>query len=130
NAKVGGAGNVHAAGIGGQIDLHESAVSPEGNGEAGESTEDREGKTLDQELADDARASGAHGQADGDFLDAAGAAHKHEIGEIGAGDQQDDPGGGHQDPEGSGKLAACVGAALGAGQDVNPTFQEFVSVIF
>src|SRR5438552_18674833 len=56
NAKVGRARDVHAAGIGWQIDFHESAISPEGDGEAGESTENGERKTFDQKLADDARA--------------------------------------------------------------------------
>src|SRR5229473_5490090 len=62
NAKIGRAGNVHAAGIGGQIDFHEGAVGPKSYREASESTERGERETLDQKLADDARARGAHGQ--------------------------------------------------------------------
>src|SRR5258708_2031996 len=62
NAQIGSAGNIHAAGIGGEIDFHEGAVGPKGDGEAGESTERGERKTLDQKLADDAGAGGAHGQ--------------------------------------------------------------------
>src|SRR6266851_3878938 len=98
NAKIGGTGYVHAAGIGGEVDFHEGAVSPKRKGQAGEAAENGERKTLDQELADDAGASGAHRQTNGDFLDAAGAAHEHEVGEIGARDEQDGAGGGHQHP--------------------------------
>ena len=32
NTKIGGAGNVHAAGIGGQVDFHKGAVGPKGKG--------------------------------------------------------------------------------------------------
>src|SRR4029077_15865976 len=112
NAKIGGAGNVHAAGIGREINFHEGAVGPKCDGEAGEPPEGRERKTLDQKLADDARAGGTHGQTNGDFLDAAGAANEHEVGEIGASNQQNGAGGGHQNPEGRGELAARVGTAL------------------
>jgi len=50
-------------------------------------------------LADDAQTRGAHGEADSDFLDAARTAHEHEIGKVGASDEQNGAGGGHQDPE-------------------------------
>src|SRR6266481_5364648 len=77
NTEIGHAGNVHAAGIGRQIDFHESTVSPKGDGEAGDSSERGERKTLDQKLSNNARAGGAHGEANGDLLNAAGTAHKH-----------------------------------------------------
>ncbi len=79
-------------------------------------------KTFDQELADDARTSGAHGQTNGDFLDAAGAADEQEVGQVGAGNQQDGAGGGHQDPKRSGELATGIRTALRTGQNVDPTF--------
>src|SRR6266481_5938354 len=122
NTEIGHAGNVHAAGIGRQIDFHESTVSQKGDGENGEASESRERKTLDQELTDDAGARGAHGQTNGDFLNAAGAANEQEIGQVGAGNQQDNAGRGHQDPKRSGELATGVGTALGTRQNINPTF--------
>ncbi len=81
NTEIGRAGNVHAAGIGRQIDFHEGPVGPKGDGEAGEPSQRGKRKTFDQELADDARTSGAHGQTNGDFLDAAGAADEQEVGQ-------------------------------------------------
>src|SRR5260370_2190262 len=99
NAKIGRAGNIHSSGIGGQIDFHEGAVGPKSEGETGKSAEGGEGKALDQKLADDAQTRGAHGEADSDFLDTARTAHEHEIGKVGASDEQNGAGGGHQDPE-------------------------------
>ena len=130
NAEIGSAGNVHAAGIGRQINLHERAVGPECDSQACETTKRGERKALNQELSDDARARSTHGQTNGDFLDAAGTANEHEVGKVGASDEQDDAGGGHQDPKRSGKLAARVRTALGAGQNVDPTFEKFVAVVF
>ena len=60
NAKIGRTGNIHAAGIGRQVDFHEGAVGPKRYGETSDSPERGKRKTLDQELADDARARGAH----------------------------------------------------------------------
>src|SRR5260370_42146624 len=68
NAKIGRAGNIHAAGIGGEIDFHKGALCPKGEREASESAEVRERKALDQELADDARTPRAHGQTNAPFL--------------------------------------------------------------
>src|SRR5260370_37392812 len=75
NAKIGRAGNVHAAGIRRQIDFHEGAIGPKGEGEAGEPAEGGERKTFDQELANDARTRGTHVDTNGDFLHPARAAH-------------------------------------------------------
>src|SRR5229473_7422460 len=60
NAKIGRTGNIHAAGIGGQIDFHEGAVGPKRYGETSDSPERGKRKTLDQELADDVFVRGAH----------------------------------------------------------------------
>src|SRR6266404_1044933 len=41
---------------------------------------------------------------------------------VGAGNQQDGAGGGHQDPKRSGELATGIRTALRTGQNVDPTF--------
>ena len=71
NAEIGRAGDIHASGIGRQIDLHERAIGPKRHGKTGEASKCGEGKTLNQKLRDDARTRSAHCQADSDFLDAA-----------------------------------------------------------
>src|SRR5260370_20246938 len=99
NAKIGGGGNIHSYGIGGQKDFPEGAVGPKSDGETGKSAEGGEGKALDQKLADAAQTRGAHGEADSDFHDAARTEHAHEIDQGGAGEEPDCAGGLHQHPE-------------------------------
>src|SRR5204863_8576780 len=103
---------------------------PKRNSQAVDATKRGDRKAVDEELPRDARARSTHGQTNGDFLDAAGTEDEDEVGKVGASDEQDDAGGGHQDPKRSGKLAARVRTALGAGQNVDPTFEKFVAVVF
>jgi len=92
NAEIGRTGNIHAAGIGGQIDFHEGAVGPKRYGETSDSPERGKRKTLDQELADDAAGRWRPSLgATAISFHAAGAPNEHEIGKVGASDEQDRP---------------------------------------
>jgi len=52
----------------------------------------------------DARAAGTDSEPDSDFLLTAGSAGEKKVGDIGAGDQEDETGGGHEHPKRSGEL--------------------------
>ena len=58
--------------------------------ESGGGSENGQQQALGEELADEAPASRADREADGDLLSAAGGARQQHAGDIGAGDQQDE----------------------------------------
>src|SRR5215475_4234210 len=93
-------GNVHAnVGLGEQRTLrqkHQDALekSP-GESHAESSTNGRERKAFDQELTKEARDGGPNGGANSDFFLPAGTAGEQQIGDVGAGDQEDKGNGAH-----------------------------------
>ena len=89
-------GDVLVAGEGHGERACASGVSDE---EAGNAAESRENDTLGEELADDAGARGAKGGAEGHFRFAAHAADEEEIGDVGAGDEEDESGDPHEHVE-------------------------------
>src|SRR6266481_5779726 len=120
NAEIWKAGNIKTAGIRRQVDAHERLVRPEGEGQTGDASEERQGKTLDEELLDNLPTSGANGQTNGNFFGPRAAADEQKVGEVGASDEEYGSSGGHQDPEGSRELTPGVRASLRSGQDIDP----------
>ncbi len=70
------------------IDGAHHVEGPLGDEEAGGAAHDGEQKAFGQQLADDAQAARAQRGADGDFLFAGGGAREQQVGDVGAGDQQ------------------------------------------
>ena len=62
--------------------------APIGEGQAGQSTDDREDYGFGDQLRDQAPASGADGDADRDFLSPRRRARQQQVGHVRAGDQQ------------------------------------------
>src|SRR5882724_2904461 len=120
NAEIWQAGNIKTAGIRRQVHAHKGFVGPEGEGQTGDAAEERQGKTLDEELPNNLPTSSADGQTNGNFFGPGAAADEQKVGEVGASDEQHGSGGGHRDPKGSRKLTPGVRASLRSGQDIDP----------
>ena len=71
----------------------------DGEADAGGAAEQAEQQALDQHLAGQAAAAGADGGADGELLGAALGPDEQEVGDVGAGDEQDDPDRRHHHPQ-------------------------------
>jgi hypothetical protein len=84
-----------SAGLTGEQRAHAHIAEDEAEDAAGDGEDDAFG----EELADDAGAAGAHGGTDGEFTLAAGGPDEQEIGDVGAGDEQDEADGSEQDKE-------------------------------
>src|SRR5713101_8493828 len=129
NAEIGQAGNIKTAGIRRQVDTHKHLIRPEGEGQTGDASKKRQGKTLDEELPNNLPTSGADSQTNGNLFGAGAAADEQKVCEVGARDEEYGARGGHQDPEGSRELTPGVGAALRAGQDIDPALQKFLAIV-
>src|SRR5207249_11729335 len=81
-AEIGRAGDIHASGIGRQIDLHERAIGPKRHGKPGEASKCGEGQTLNQKHRADARTRIAQCQAQTDLLYAPGTTPKRTFGDL------------------------------------------------
>ena len=68
--------------------------------EAEDAAGQREDDAFGQQLTDDARAARAHGGANGEFTLAAGCAHEQKVGDVGAGDEENEADRAEQDEEG------------------------------
>src|SRR6267378_448531 len=112
NAEIRQAGNIKTAGIRRQVDTHERLVRPEGEGQTGDASEKRQGKTLDEELPDNLPTSGSDGQTNSNLFGPGTPADEQKVGKVGASDEENGSGSGHQDPERSRELTPGVGAAL------------------
>src|SRR6266404_3637463 len=123
NAEIGQAGNIETAGIRRQVNAHKGFVRPEGEGQAGDASKKRQGKTLDKELPNNLPTSSADGQTNGNFFGARAAADEQKVGEVGASDEEYGARGGHEHPERSRELTPAVRAALRSGQDIDPALQ-------
>ncbi len=84
--------------------------------DAEESSGDGEERGFDEELAKKARACGSEGHADGDLALASAGAGEHEVGEVGAGDEEDETGDAEEDPERGVVGVAQVADAGGGGE--------------
>ena len=85
--------------------------SPPGDEQAGQSAQHGEHGAFGEQLADDAAARGADGEANRDFLRARSRARHEKAGDVGAGDQQHHAGHGHQRRERRFERAAQPGSA-------------------
>ena len=104
-------------------------AEPEADHEPGGSSEDREHQALQQELADDARAGGAQGHADGDLLLARGGAREQQARDVRARDQQhecDEP---LQDEERLLETLPQVGHAAGGRDQRKSLLQEALPLV-
>ena len=70
-----------------------------GQAQAGGAAEEAEQQALDQHLARQAAAAGADGGADGELLGPPLGPDQQQVGDVGAGDQQDDPDRRHHHPQ-------------------------------
>ena len=86
----------------------EGAQGGVGEARAEGSAGEGEDQAFEQKFAGDAAPAGAEGGADGEFLAAAVGAHEEEVGDVGAGNQQDHADGAHEDPEGGADVAEQV----------------------
>ena len=91
------------------------ARGDEGQSEPEKAAGEREEQSFDKALTDDTGAAGAEGEAGGDFAQACGGAREEEVGEIGAGDEQDESDDGHEDLERIAVFAAYGHDAVGGG---------------
>ena len=73
---------------------------PEGDQEPGRPAEERQDDALGHQLAHQAQPAGPHRQADGNLLAPRRGACQEEVGDVGAGDQQDQTDDGHQEAAG------------------------------
>ena len=74
------------------------------------SASDGEQKAFGEELAEQAGAAGAEGNADGDFAMAGGSAGEQKVADVDAGDEQNHADDGHQDSGDRRGVAARVGS--------------------
>ena len=85
-----------AGGADGEQGANAGVAEDEAEDAAGEGEDDAFG----QQLTDDARAARAHGGANGEFTLAAGGADKQKVGDVGAGDEENEADGAEKDEEG------------------------------
>jgi hypothetical protein len=79
-----------------------------GNAESCSAAEDREQGAFGEELAYQPLPSSAQGGADGDLLVASGGAREQQVGDVGAGDQQNQRDGAEQHQQGAADIADHV----------------------
>ena len=100
-------------------EAHEQPGGGAGNQQGGRASHDGEQSIFDEELSHEAGTADAEGLADGDLTAAAGAAGQKQVGDIGAGDEQNHSDYAHQEHDHGGEHAAAAippdGNELGAG---------------
>ena len=101
----------------GQVEEHGGGAPGEGDSE--ERAEDGQEGGLGEELEDDAGAGRSEGHADGHFTGAGDAPGEEHVGDVGAGDEQDQGDDGHQDLEREGEIQAQRGKAAGGGGEAD-----------
>ena len=92
----------------GRGDGYEDAQSGKGKAQADEAAEQTENEAFEEEFAGDAVGTGAKCRADGEFLTAAFDADEEQVGDVGAGDKQDESDRAHEDPEHAADIADNV----------------------
>jgi len=80
--------------------VDEEARAPKGEEETEAGSEEGEKKGFGENLADDAGSAGAEGQAGGEFALAGGGFRQEEVGEVGAGYEEDEDDNSHEDVQG------------------------------
>ena len=88
-----------------------------GNAKSGKSAHATQQHALGKDLADDAAPPRAEGHADGDFGAARGGARQHQVGDIGAGNEQHDRGKNHQHLQALARVLLQVLDAAAAGRE-------------
>src|SRR5579859_1319127 len=86
----------------------EGAQGGEGEAQANGAAKQAENETFQKQFTGDAVGAGAESGADGKFLAAAFDANEKEVGDIGAGDEQNHADGGHENPESAADIADDV----------------------
>ncbi len=104
--------------------------SPIGEKYAERAAERGKKNALGEQLTDDAAASGADGNAQRHFFLAARRSSKHEAGDVGARDQQNDSDGGHQRVEHRGDPVSLSAKCFLHGQDADHWIVRFVKERF
>ena len=90
--------------------------------EAEGSTDDAEDDTFDEELADDTPARGAERGADGHLTLAGDGAAQHHVGDVGAGNEENESNGGQHEEEDHFDVAAVVALVEGQNEGVVSLF--------
>ena len=99
----------------GWADGPEEVAAPAGEEESGGAAGQGEEEAFGEELAEEAGAGGAEGEAEGDFLVAGGGPGEEEIGDVGAGDQENEGGDDHEQDAGAREDRAGTGGKGGVG---------------
>ena len=97
----------------------EEMICQHRDSDAERATESGKQKGFREELADEARTAGAECLADGELASAGGGASEQQIGDVGAGDQQNDAGEGHEHFQWLRELAAELRKTGGDGRERN-----------
>ncbi len=99
---------------------HEQTQTRAGEQETGNRAEEAEDEALGQQLADEAALAGANGHADRHFARAGDRAGQLQVGQIGAGDRQDQHDQDHDDDNRRRELLAQAGDAVRARLELEP----------
>ncbi len=104
--------------------VDEQARAAIGDGETGESAEDGENHAFGESLAHETAAGRAECGTDGGLRLARGGADEHEVGEVGAGDEQDEGGDPHGEVEAVFEVVLHLLDAAAAGREVERLFGD------
>ena len=107
----------------------EKMICQHGDSDAERAAESGEQQRFCEELTDEARTPGAECLADGELASAGGGASKQQVGDVGAGDQQNDAAEGHEHLERLRELAAELRETGGDGGERNVSFLQLGEVL-
>ena len=115
----------------GGADGEQGANADVADKKAEDASAEREHEALGEQLANDADAAGTHGSADGELPLAAGGTHEQQIGDVGAGDEQDEAHSSEQNEQrgagvGNDGIAQRLHAEAGFGIGERPAAAEFL----
>ena len=102
---------------GGWLEAGEHVHQPDGDNHSKPATGQGQEHAFGQQAPDQTPASGSQREADGEVARTSGGAGELEIGEVGAGDEQDESGRGEEEIQGQAGIVEIVGEALRSGED-------------